>query len=181
MRHFPGMTESPSWASLMCMLEISFSLSANALVKFAGMCCTTTIPGIVGGSLGRTCCNASVPPVEVPIAITIFVVFVRADFIGSTFPVIGVGILRLFLQSAAALIFCFRSTVMSPMAYDAPGLQSTSIAPAFMASSASGEDVGVSEDMTMVGIGLYFISFRRNVRPSIFGISISSVMTSGLH
>ena len=114
-KHLPGVTVSPSSASFMVICESEFSLSAKAFVKFAGICCTTTMPGIVAGRFGSTCCSASVPPVDVPMAITMFVVLVSEVLIGVVDFVYCVGMVNLFLHNAAAFIFCFRSTAMSPM------------------------------------------------------------------
>ena len=53
------------------------------------------------------------------------------------------------------------------------------MAPASIASIAACDPACVSELTTTTGIGLCFIRIRRNVRPSIRGISRSSVSTSG--
>ena len=55
----------------------------------------------------------------------------------------------------------------------------TSSAPLERASRASLLPLWVSELTIMTGSGKYFISFFRNVRPSIRGISMSKVITSG--
>ena len=48
------------------------SLSAKAFVNFSGMCCTITIPGASAGSGANISRSASVPPVEAPIASTLY-------------------------------------------------------------------------------------------------------------
>lgn len=62
------------------MAHISFSLSANDFVKFGGICWTITIPGTLAGSLVKTSFMASVPPVDAPIAITLSVVSLSAEY-----------------------------------------------------------------------------------------------------
>ena len=59
------------------------------------------------------------------------------------------------------------------------GLRMTSTAPDAMASSATSPPLVVRVERMMTGSGWNFISFLRNVRPSIRGISMSRVMTSG--
>jgi hypothetical protein len=49
--------------------------SANIAVNCSGMCWTTTIPATVTGRRVSTASSACVPPVEVPMAITLSVVF----------------------------------------------------------------------------------------------------------
>src|SRR6185503_14038123 len=69
---------------------------------------------------------------------------------------------------------------MSATEYGPPGLAITSIAPAASASIVAADPVCVVELTITTGSGRLRISSRRNVRPSIRGISRSSVMMSGL-
>ena len=97
---------------------MSFKRLAKAVVKFAGMCWTMTIPGILGGIWVRTSLIASVPPVEAPMAITLFVVSARAKdgrgFAEVTWQLSLVEAVRGFtLMWAAALILSRSWTVIS--------------------------------------------------------------------
>ena len=67
----------------------------------------------------------------------------------------------------------------SPTEYGPPGLASTSTAPNSSACTAARQDGCARELMTITGSGWKCISFFRNVRPSMRGISMSSVSTSG--
>ncbi len=61
------------------------------------------------------------------------------------------------------------------------GFAITSTAPASSASMAMREPACVTELMITTGIGRCFCRMRRNVSPSMRGISTSSVMTSGFN
>jgi hypothetical protein len=73
--HRPLQNLSPWIASLTVIGLLSFSLSAKSLVKPEGICWTTTVPGISGGSWVIIFRKATVPPVEAPIAKILSVVW----------------------------------------------------------------------------------------------------------
>jgi hypothetical protein len=81
--------------------------------------------------------------------------------------------------AAAARILPARLSRRSPTEYGPAGFASTSTAPSRSASSAAWQDACPRELMTMTGMGRCRISWRRNVSPSMRGISMSSVRTSG--
>ena len=83
------------------------------------------------------------------------------------------------LTLAAPRILSASCTLMSPTEYASLGLEITSTAPRSMASRANSPPSLVSELTIITGKGKCFINLPRNVRPSILGISISRVMTSG--
>ena len=74
----PWVTESLFFASFTVIGHRPLRRSAKAVVKFAGMCCTTTVPDEFAGIRVSTALRASVPPVEAPIAMTWLVVRARA-------------------------------------------------------------------------------------------------------
>jgi hypothetical protein len=160
------------------MADSSLSRRAKLRVKFSGMCCTISIAGALEGMAESTSRRASVPPVEVPIATILWVVRVRLRRC-TCGRVSGLSS-RSGEMRAAPLIFSASSRVMSPTVYDEPGLQSTSTAPAARASIARSPPRGVRLLTTITGRGWNFISLRRKVRPSMRGISMSRVSTSGL-
>jgi hypothetical protein len=59
-------------------------------------------------------------------------------------------------------------------------LVTNSTAPSSSARKVTSEPVSVNDEIITTGIGFARISLSRNSRPFIFGISTSSVMTSGL-
>lgn len=62
------------------------------MVNTGGMCCTTTMPGILGGRAGKISFNARVPPVDDPMATNLLVVCTREDsFVAN----VGFGIAQL--------------------------------------------------------------------------------------
>ncbi len=67
-----------------------------------------------------------------------------------------------------------------PLWIDTLGLVTKSTAPSSSARMVMSEPRSVSVDTISTGIGRSRISFSRNSSPSIFGISTSSVSTSGL-
>lgn len=67
----PGRSTSPPTASRTSSRDSPFSRSANGLVKPSGMCCVMTMGGVSAGSSERITRSASVPPVELPIAMTL--------------------------------------------------------------------------------------------------------------
>ena len=82
----------------------------------------------------------------------------------------------------AARILSAISSVYSrmPLWIEIFGLVTKSTAPSSSARMVISEPRSVSEDTITTGIGRSRISFSRKSRPSIFGISTSSVSTSGL-
>ena len=179
----PGKTLSPLAASRTSRWQIEFSRSANDAVNRAGMCWTSTTPGHVAGRAVSTSVSACTPPVDAPRAITLSVVAAMlVSGRGGPLSTTGRGgdsARSPTLARAAASIFLASAGDSSSMLYADPGLQTTSTAPAAMASMAVCVPSPVSELMTMTGIGRCAISLRRNVIPSIRGISMSSVSTSG--
>ena len=104
----------------------------------------------------RTDFSASVPPVDAPIAMTLWVDRLRARLASEplVFPasaVLGAG--AHIRTLAAARIFSANCALMSPTEYEAPGLASTSTAPYSIASTAISLLAGVSELTIIVGIG----------------------------
>ena len=129
----------------------------------------------------RTDAMASVPPVDAPIAITWRSRAAGAAGIGG--PVIAgsagaaTGIRR--RAEAAARILAARVRRSSPTEYGPPGFARTSTAPSSRASNAARQEGCANELITTVGSGWKRISFFRKVSPSILGISMSRVSTSG--
>ena len=177
----PGRTESPSFASRTSISQSSFNLFANEAVNPSGMCWVMMIPGTCLGRAVSTFLSASVPPVELPIAMILCVVSIEA----SDGDAILVG--TVVSRSAFATIGSFAmsrisrpsSLAMSPTVYDSAGFPTTPNAPALRHSKAVSHPFCVSELTMIVRTGWNFMSLRRNVSPSIRGISISSVITSG--
>jgi hypothetical protein len=90
----------------------------------------------------------------------------------------GAGALRT-RADAADRIFAASELRSSPTEYGPPGLASTSTAPNSSASTAARHEGCASELMITAGMGWKCISFFKNVSPSMRGISMSSVSTSG--
>src|SRR6202162_1249011 len=156
------------------------------------MCCTMTIPGASAGRWARTSLMASVPPVDAPMAMIRSVVAkcVGALRFGNTTPASwraatgsagGPTTGRIWacaafftlemISPAASLIPCATSTT---------GLATKSTAPKLSASSATAAPCCVSDEHMTTGMGRNRMRLRRNARPSMRGISTSSVSTSGL-
>jgi hypothetical protein len=95
----------PSRTSIM---HSELSRSANIAVNCSGMCWTTTMPAIVTGRRVNTSSSACVPPVDVPMAITLSTVL-------STGPVpaarIASAVLRASLSSSGGFVGV---TVLAP-------------------------------------------------------------------
>ena len=161
------------------MAHISFSLSANDFVKLGGMCWTMTIPGIFAGSLVKTSLMASVPPVDAPIAITLSVVSLRAEYESLGSLVCGLALWTFAFAAAFtfSIISAFISSIPSYMFECGFGTKST--APASKASSVVLAPFWVSEETITTGVGMCVISFFKKVIPSILGISTSRHTTSG--
>ncbi|EXI72864.1 MAG: hypothetical protein AW07_03000 [Candidatus Accumulibacter sp. SK-11] len=70
----PGSTRSLFRPSRTSIVHSELRRSANIAVNCSGMCWTMTIPAIVSGRRVSTASSACVPPVEVPMAITLSVV-----------------------------------------------------------------------------------------------------------
>ncbi len=70
---------------------------------------------------------------------------------------------------------------MSPTEYASPGFAITSAAPSSRPLRATSGPFFVRELTMITGMGWYFISFSRKLKPSILGISISRTSTSGFN
>jgi hypothetical protein len=175
----PGRSVSPSSASFTCMAQVSLRRLAKARENSGGMCCAMSVAGVDAGRRLSTAAMASVPPVEAPMATIVSGGSAEGAGGGEAGRGAGSGPWRRTRAAAAARTFCARPCRNSPTEYGPPGLASTSTAPVSSAWTAIRQEVWASELMTTTGSGWYCISLRRNVSPSMRGISISSVSTSG--
>src|SRR5258706_295857 len=156
------------------------------------MCCVIRIAGESAGRRAMTSRIASVPPVEAPIAIN-FSVDSREKVLGRTFgsavaPLVTratrgavAGPWRCIRAREATRIFSqiSRPSSVNPEATPTRGLATKSIAPNSSARKVTSAPRSVSVDTITTGVGRKRISFSRKSMPSIFGISTSSVSTSG--
>ena len=160
--------------------------SAQRWLKTSGMCCAMTTPGASGGSAARICATASVPPVDDPIAIRRSVVPEVGDACATRGPrqraptTSAVRAAGRAVDAALTLSTSTAASSSSPSWMSILGLGMKSIAPSCSAASVASAPRSVSDDTITTGIGRSRIRLRRKVRPSIFGISMSSVSTSGL-
>ncbi len=148
-------------------------------MKRGGMCCTTTMPGTVAGRRPSTCLMASVPPVLAPMATILWVRSTEVMGAATMAEAVSPAGRARGRALAAARIFSASCSAISPTLKEPPGLDSTSTAPASMASRARRPPFWVREERMITGMGRCCISLRRKVRPSMRGISMSRVMTSG--
>ncbi len=182
MRTWPGSTRSPSLASLTRTWHSVSSRSAKARVKCSGMCCTTTMPGASAGRAVSTSRSASVPPVEAPRAITLWVASKRSGPAGGrarTAAGAGFGARTRAWAAASTLATSSSASSMVPSRTSIRGLVTKSTAPSSRARSVVSAPRSVSDETMSTGMGRSRISFSRKVSPSIRGISTSSVSTSG--
>ncbi len=77
----PSFIKSPVCASFTHKPTVSLSLSANMRENTGGICCTITIPGMLSGKALIIVLIASVPPVEAPIAIILFLLYCLEPYI----------------------------------------------------------------------------------------------------
>ncbi len=183
----PGRTRSPSRASRTSRALIVFSRAAKAAVNFSGMCCTTTMPGTVTGKARNKTSRAWVPPVLVPTAMTFSVLFCRSRSAET-----GAAIVvsreakrwgRIFRKLARAAAFTARiisgasfcKKSFSPVC----GFWIICTAPAARASKVICAPVSARLEQIITGKGCSCMILRRKVTPSIRGISISKITTSG--
>ena len=192
---WPLKTLSPFSASLTVTLQFSFKRWANCFVNISGICCTITIPGQSEGNPSKKTLKASVPPVDAPTAITVSVVWTilldelllkiasAVNFGATSAPVRAKKDLFLTFESAAAFTLSQSSILdcSSKIFVLIFGLANTSTAPYSKANRAESVPFSVNVEITTTGIGCWDIIFFKNVNPSILGISISSVITSGTH
>lgn len=88
---------------------------------------------------------------------------------------------RSFARAAARILSAIWSAYsFMPSRMPSLGLATKSTAPSSSARSVASEPRSVSEEIMTTGVGRRRMSFSRKSRPSIFGISTSSVSTSGL-
>ena len=188
----PGMTRSLSAASLTSIWQIEFRRAAKLAVNFSGMCCTTTIPGVTRGNWLSTASSACVPPVDVPTATIRSVVCAMAFWpvagnIASTnsFGTGGAGAAPPFsalrLATAADLMANSKSSAASCRKFFRPifGLVMIDTAPADSACIVVSAPRSVRVEQTTTAVGRSLMIFFKKVMPSMRGISISSVITSG--
>jgi len=163
----------------------------NAAVKFSGMCCTMATPGQSLGRASRNTRRASVPPVEAPTRTTFSVVpnmalpvgpgrTASAESLGCTW-ICGAGMRMRILALAAPLTASQMRMRDSSRNCLAPslGLVMMSTAPYSRARSMVSDPASVRVEQIMTGRGCWAMIFLRKVNPSMRGISMSSVMTSG--
>ena len=153
------------------------------------MCCTITIPGASGGSTSSSARRASVPPVDAPTTTTFSVVSSMAPVArGRMASAVSLGSTVWLAEGTRkrAAGRCLDGLAK----HDARFLQELLAAQARL-----GDDVHRAvfqrlsvlcapssarlEQMT-TGMGCWLMIFCRNVSPSMRGISISSVITSGI-
>ena len=134
----------------------------------------------------NTVFSASVPPVDAPSSMT-FPIGKELDA-AALLPEAssGEGVNTLASSTcactrapAAILIFSARAEPSDSAENEPCGFSITSTAPASKASMALTELAGVSELRMRTGMGRCFMIILRKVMPSMRGISMSSVMTSG--
>ena len=154
------------------------------------------MPVLVAGKRVSTASSAWVPPVDVPMAISLSVVpYIRApvcavgnitsaDSLGRL--INGCGVLAIWrtafmLAREAALMLAtislaesWRNALRSIL-----GLVMMLTAPAESASMVTCAPLSASEEQMITGVGCSAMIFLRKVKPSMRGISMSSTMTSG--
>ncbi len=151
------------------------------------MCWVISMPGQSDGICIRKSLIASVPPVEAPMMISFSLLVSGLRISGSTpSPAdlcASAGSFRALMHAleATRILSAIISVYSSmPLCIDIFGLVTKSIAPSSRARKVISEPRSVSEDTITTGIGRRRISFSRKSRPSMRGISTSSVSTSGL-
>src|ERR1700733_508493 len=181
-----------SLASHTLRTQLAFIRSANGPLKAFGMCWVMTIPGMSDGRPMSTCLMASVPPVDAPMAMMRSVVAkcVGALRFGSTASASWLSTTASDGTSsngrtwACAAIFTLemisREDSLMPWMTSTVGLATKSTAPKLSASSATVAPFCVREEHITTGMGRSRMRLRKNARPSMRGISTSSVSTSGL-
>ncbi len=149
------------------------------------MCCTIKIGGVLALSCDRISKMTSVPPADEPITIKLL----HTLFCGIFFDKLSAFLTNVFFlyrnlvmcDRAAAVIADTSFSFHSSMSRVEPtiGFSITSIAPYLYADNAISLSFLVILDITTTGKGCCFIIFLRNVIPSMRGIWMSRVITSG--
>jgi hypothetical protein len=156
-------------------------------VNFSGMCCTMAMPGLSAGSDSSTCSMAWVPPVELPITTGLL-----TDRACSRLPAaVAAGrAAGAVLRDGALRRGRERAASSAPASVRGASLPGTASAPAAAwpprpprrrpaRPAHNGCHRVDSVEQITVGIGDSAICWRRKVRPSMPGISMSSSSTSG--
>ena len=172
---------------------------AKDLVKLAGICCAITIGAFrFAGNAGRISSNVRGPPVLTPISTTLSFTPVALPALLWLCGALGVGRAGAGLLANALLeevddgrIFALvtvrtlrirsAATSSSDMEIVPPGFATKSTAPRFSASKVAKAPFCVSDDSIMTGTGRSAIISDSAEIPSISGMLISSVTTSGLN
>src|SRR5689334_6420666 len=180
----PAIKRSPDCASFTSMAHDSSSLRENMSVNPSGICWTTTmLPGKSPGNCCNRYCSAFGPPVEIPIAMILL-----GSRRGRNAILFGLGrssttgaVVFRSLLLAATLILLIRSRAISSMCAEAAsrGLATKSNAPRASALKVALAPSVVSALTTITGTRNRRVIWRSVSRPSMRGISRSSVTTSG--
>ncbi len=177
---------SPWRASATWMRHSVLSRAAKLVVKPGGMCWVMTMAGASAGIGTSTSRIASVPPVEAPMKM-IFSVERRGSGAGAAVAAAATGVAdaplwRPTRAQAATRILSTMSPAssLSPLLTPIRGLATKSTAPSSSARSVTSAPCSVRVETITTGIGRSRIRRERNSRPSMRGISTSSVITSGL-
>ncbi len=178
----PRSIKSPSFASRTRILQSRSRRSAYIFVKPSGICCVTTMPGVFSGSSFSTLSVASVPPVDAPMAMINEFIF-KEPFVSRIGPfctgaatIAGAVAGTRTFATDAILIFSIRFAINAvTFCLSMSGFRTKSTAPAESASNT----LRFSEETSITGTGYFGISCFTNSSPVIFGISTSSVTTSG--
>ncbi len=163
---------------------LAFKRSAKDAVNPSGICWTTAMGGICAGNALNNSLRAKVPPVDAPITINSGLSRRLVDFLTTAFLVRPE---RSAFSKTVALTFAACRTLLR--IDDASGLNTSisvdlglgikSTAPISNASNVTAAPTSVNVEIITTGNGRKRIMLRKNVIPSIFGISISRVITSG--
>src|SRR3954471_11080037 len=146
----------------------------------AGMCWVTTIAGASEGNAISSSCSASTPPVEAPTAMIFSDVLYDAPGLRIGCTLVPESVRTSRTAAALTLAVISQRSAGSPSTRPTTGLATKSIAPISNARRAISAPFCVSDDIITTGIGRNAMIFSRNASPSMRGISISSVSTSGL-
>ena len=174
---WPGVSGAPFEASATDGEQSRSSRCTNVLVKGAGRCSVTTVGGQFLGNCVRMESTASTPPVEAPIAT---MRPLSGAPLGACEVAGALGAETRAPKRACAAIFTFSGRLAKVLGCSIVGLAMQSTAPISIALTAAEVPRSVSEETIMTGSGRSRITFSRKSSPFIFGISTSSVMTSGL-
>jgi len=189
---------SPCVASFTVIWHRLFRRAAKLVVKPGGMCCVMTMAGASAGIWVSTSLMASVPPVDAPMAIS-FSVDTRPSKValltgglaaagapaasvpaGAAAAAAGLT-MRCTWAVAAMRIFSTISldSWVRPLATPTRGLETKSTAPSSSARMVTSAPRSVSVEIISTGMGRRRMMRPRKSMPSILGISMSRVITSG--